>query len=66
MHDKLATVRRLMREGYELEDIDSDTLCVEARFSRAGRRATVRLFASDAEKLLFPHANGWGLLRVRR
>lgn len=63
MQDKLATLRRLMREGYELEDIESEEGRIDATFRRAGRRTTVRLFRSDAERLLFPAT---GFLRVRR
>lgn len=63
MQDKMATLRRLMSDGYHLEDIDSEAGCVQATFHRAGHRATVRLFPSDAEKLLFK-APSW--TRVRR
>ena len=53
MQDKMATLRRLMNEGYELEDIDSERGCVQATFQRQGRRATLRLYPSDAERLLY-------------
>ena len=53
MQDKLATVRRLMREGYELQDIETERGCVLATFARAGQRTTVRLFPSDAERILY-------------
>lgn len=63
MQDKLATVRRLVREGYELEDIETVEGRIDATFCLAGRRTTVRLFRSDAERLLYP---SFGLMRVRR
>lgn len=55
MQDKLATLRRLIDEGYELQGIDSDGDCVLAEFRHPdmGRRTTLRLFATDAERLLF-------------
>lgn len=52
MHDKLAQLRRLLADGYTIEDIDSDEGVVEATLTRRGRRATVRLYPSDAERLL--------------
>lgn len=63
--DKLETLRRLMNEGYELEDLDSDDHCVQARFHLNGRRATLRLFASDAERLLYKPARA-GRVWIRR
>ena len=63
MQDKLATVRRLVREGYELEDIETMDGRIDATFRLAGRRTVVRLFRSDAEKILFPT---FGPMRVRR
>lgn len=65
MQDKVATVRRLMREGYELEDIESEGRCIQATFRLAGQRRTVRLFPSDAERLLFPPGFA-AFVRIRR
>ena len=65
MQDKLATLRRLMDTGYELEGIESDDDCVRAYFQRGGQRTTLRLFASDAERLLFAHRHQ-GRVWIRR
>lgn len=53
MQDKMATLRRLIDDGYHLEEIESESGCVQATFRRAGHRATIRLFPSDAERLLY-------------
>lgn len=65
MQDKMATLRRLMNEGYELEEIDSERGVLLATFHRGGHRATLRLFPSDAERLLY-HVPRTALVRVRR
>ncbi|HWH08671.1 MAG TPA: hypothetical protein VNX21_05685 [Candidatus Thermoplasmatota archaeon] len=52
MAEKVETLRRLLREGYEVEDVASDHGAVEARLRRGPSRVTLRLFPSEADALL--------------
>lgn len=52
MAEKVETLRRLLREGYEVEDVASDHGAVEARLRRGGQRVTLRLLPSEADALL--------------
>jgi len=52
MQAKLAHVRRLLEEGYELAEIQSEKGTVEATFRRYGQFETIRFLPSEAEALL--------------
>ena len=52
MQAKLAHVKSLLEEGYELLDVVSDRGVVEATFGRYGHRVTIEFMPSDAEALL--------------
>lgn len=52
MQEKLAHVRRLLDQGYVLDDIDSDRGSIDATFRRGTQRAVVRFLPSEAERLL--------------
>ena len=51
--DKLEQVRRLLADGYTVEDIDSDHASVVARLRRGGRSVTIRFHPSEAERILY-------------
>lgn len=61
MASKLDQVRRLLAQGYELEEVESDRLAMEARFRRGASVVTVRFLPSEAEALLLA-----GPLRLQR
>lgn len=50
---KVDELRRLIAEGYTLENIESDRGVVEATLRRGDRVVQVRFFPSEAESLLF-------------
>lgn len=52
MQTKLAHVRKLLDEGYELHEVESDGGVMAATFVRGARRETVKFLPSDAEALL--------------
>lgn len=52
MAEKVETLRRLLREGYEVEDVGSDHGALEARLRRGTVRVTLRLLPSEASELL--------------
>ena len=52
MAAKVDQVRRLLAEGYVLEDVESERGAVEARFRRGPMVVTVRFLPSEAEALL--------------
>ncbi|MEO6667477.1 MAG: hypothetical protein ABIO65_12000, partial [Nitrospiria bacterium] len=58
---KLAHVRRLLDEGYELDEVQSDRGAIEATFRRYGERVVIRFQRSEAEALLLA-----GPLRLAR
>lgn len=62
MQAKLAHVRRLLDEGYELADVRSDKGSVDATFRRYGQVITIRFHPLDAEALLLAK----GSLRLAR
>lgn len=49
---KLAELRRLLDEGYSLEEVESDNGWVEARFRRGSLLKVIRFLPSEAEALL--------------
>ena len=52
MQAKLAHVRRLLDEGYDLVDVQSDRGSVDATFRRYGQVVTITFLPSEAEALL--------------
>ena len=52
MTAKWAQVRKLLDEGYDLADVDSDHGALEATFRRAGRTVRVRFGRHEAAELL--------------
>lgn len=62
MQTKLTHVRRLLDEGYELAEVESERGVVEATFRRYGQTVTVRFLPSEAEALLLAK----GSLRLSR
>lgn len=62
MQAKLAHVRRLLDEGYELAEVQSDRGAVEATFRRYGQVVTIKFLPSEAEALLLSK----GSLRLTR
>lgn len=60
MAAKLEEVRRLLDEGYTLEEVESEKGYVEARFRRGMRCVSVRFRPHEAEALLLA-----GPLRLR-
>lgn len=62
MQAKLAHVRRLLDEGYELAEVQSDRGVVEATFRRFGQVTVVKFLPSEAEALLLAK----GPLRLTR
>jgi hypothetical protein len=53
MSTKLDQVRRLLAEGYELDEIESGSETMEARFRRGSRILTITFGPSEAAALLF-------------
>lgn len=62
MQGKLEQVRRLLADGYELDDVVDDGLVMEAIFRRGPRTMTVRFLPNEAEALLLAR----GPLRLER
>lgn len=52
MATKLDQVRKLLRDGYELDDVESDRDHMTARFRRGASTILVRFLPSEAEALL--------------
>ncbi|HUR68570.1 MAG TPA: hypothetical protein VM370_04930 [Candidatus Thermoplasmatota archaeon] len=52
MPTKLDQVRKLLAEGYELDDVENAGGMMEARFRRGSKTITVRFLPSEAEALL--------------
>lgn len=52
MQAKLDQVRRLLREGYVLDEVESERGAVEARLRRGALSVTIRFLPSEAEALL--------------
>lgn len=61
MQAKLDQVRRLLREGYELENVVEDGLVMEALFRRGSTTASIRFLPNEAEALILS-----GPLRLER
>lgn len=49
---KLAQVRRLLDQGFVLDEIESERGAIEATFRRGTQRTVVRFLPSEAEQLL--------------
>lgn len=62
MQGKLEQVRRLLADGYELDEVVEDGLVMEAIFRRGSRAAHVRFLPSEAHALLLAR----GPLRLER
>ncbi|HVM44826.1 MAG TPA: hypothetical protein VM582_02730 [Candidatus Thermoplasmatota archaeon] len=45
-------MRRLLDEGYELVEVESEQGLVEATFGRYGQRVTIQFLPAEAEALL--------------
>ena len=52
MAEKVETLRRLLREGYTVEDVASDHGALEAHLRRGASRVVLRLLPSEADALL--------------
>lgn len=52
LHAKLERVRRLIDEGYDLDEVDSDHGVVEATFRRRGLVVKVTFAPHEAEAIL--------------
>ena len=52
MAEKVEKLRRLLQEGYHVEDVASDRGALEARLRKGANVVVVRLFASEADALL--------------
>lgn len=52
MPTKLEQVRRLLEQGYELGEVESDRGTIEATFCRGTQRVVIRFLPSEAEALL--------------
>lgn len=50
--DKVATLRRLLADGYQVEIINSDEECVEAVLRRGVLRVSLTFVGDEAEGLL--------------
>ncbi len=58
---KYRQLTELIRDGFEVVEITSDTRSITTRLARTdGREATVRFDRSDAERLLFDVDGGEG------
>ena len=49
---KVDQIRRLLADGYVLEEVESGSVTMEARFRKGARTVTVRFLPSEAEALL--------------
>jgi len=56
MNAKLAQLRRMLDEGYTIDDIREHATEIEAILVRRGTRATVRLDRTAAQELLYRDA----------
>lgn len=52
MAEKVETLRKLLREGYLVEDVASDSGTLETRLRKGANVVVVRMFPSEADALL--------------
>ena len=52
MAEKVEILRRLLREGYHIDDVASERGVLEARLARGSERIVLKLLPSDAAELL--------------
>lgn len=53
MHPKVARIRQLMDDGFDLENIDSDHGAVEVHLRREDLRLSIRLLPNEAKTYLY-------------
>lgn len=52
MAEKVEKLRRLLREGYEIDAVESDATTLQATLRRGSERIVLRFLPSEAEAIL--------------